>query len=66
MRIQHATLSEIDQKQFEIIKKEALDAEQKAVQAARKAAKTSVKADNAEQAALKAGVKLTDKDKEKS
>jgi hypothetical protein len=65
-RIQHTTLSEIDEKEFETLKKEVIDAKQQAVQAARKAVKASAKADDAEQTALKAGVKLTEKDKEKS
>jgi len=62
-RIQHASLSEIDEKEFEILKKEVIEAKQQAIQAARKAAKSSAKADDAEQGALKAGVKLTGKDK---
>lgn len=65
-KIQHATRSELDEKAFETLKKDALAAKQTAIQAARKAAKASAKADDAAQAALKAGVKLTDEDKEKS
>jgi amino acid transporter len=64
-RIQHATLSEMDENEFAALKKEMINAKQKAIEAARKAAKATVKADDAEQAALKAGVKLTDKDNKK-
>jgi hypothetical protein len=60
--IQYATPSEADEKEFEALKKDALEAKQNAVHAARKAAKASAKADNAEKAALKAGVQPTDEE----
>ena len=64
-RIQQAALSEMDEEEFETLKKEALGAKQQAIQAARKAAKASAKAENAAEAARIAGVTLEDADKEK-
>jgi hypothetical protein len=57
--------TETDEQEIEALKKKAVEAKRKAVRTGRKAARASVKADRAEQAALKGGVKLTDKDKDK-
>ena len=61
-QIKQTGLTETDEQEIETLKKEAIEAKRKAVQAAREAAK----ADDAEQSALKAGVRLTEKDKDTS
>ena len=64
-QIKQAALTETDEQEIETLRKEAAEAKRKAVRTGREAARASVKADRAEQAALKGGVKLTDKDKGK-
>jgi hypothetical protein len=65
-QIKQAALSDTDEQEIETLKEEAVEAKRKAVQTARKAVRASAKADRAENAAINAGVKLTDKDKETS
>jgi len=65
-QIKQAALSETDEGEIEILKKEAIEAKRKAIHTARKAAAASAKADRAEKTAHKAGVEVSDKDKEES